>query len=319
MNKIFITGISGMIGFHLSLLLKKMNYHVVGIDNYNTYYDVNLKYDRTKILQESGITVLNDDVLRTNKWSDYLNNVDCVIHLAASVGIRHSSENPYEYIENNIVATQKLIDACCKNSINNVIYASTSCVQHGQKLPFKESDNPGMQTSAYGYTKRVNECQFLASQIHKTAGLRFFTVYGPYGRPDMALFDFTKHIFREKEITLFNNGDMKRDFTYVEDIVDGISLVLKKILSDDIHQKYNEIYNIGRGESIDLMDFVRAIEKNVGKKALIKYGEKHFADLKETWADTSEIKKLGYEPKTSIENGVEKFVNWYREYYRGEL
>lgn len=314
MNKIFITGISGMIGYHLSLLLKKLNYSVSGIDNFNSYYDVNLKYDRSKILRENGISVLNDDVLRTTKWNSYLGDVDCVIHLAASVGIRHSSINPYEYIENNIVASQKLIDACQKESIKNVIYASTSCVQHGQSLPFKESDNPGLQTSPYGYTKRVNECQFLASDINRTVGLRFFTVYGPYGRPDMALFDFTKNIFDEKAITLFNNGDMKRDFTYVEDIVHGISLVLKKILSDE-YQKYDEIYNIGRGESVDLMNFVHAIENNVGKKAIIEYAEKHFADLKETWADTSKIQELGYNPKTSILDGVTKFVNWYKNYY----
>jgi len=252
--------------------------------------------------------------LRTNKWSSYLKDVDCVIHLSASVGIRHSLENPYEYIENNIVATQKLIDACQQYDINNVIYASTSCVQHGQPLPFKESDNPSHQICSYGYTKRVNECQFLSSNIDKTVGLRFFTVYGPYGRPDMALFEFTHNIFNDKEITLFNNGEMKRDFTYVEDIVQGISVVLNKVLNDN--HNYDEIYNIGRGEQVHLMDFVSSIEKHVGKKAKIKYGYLHPADLKETWADISKIKAIGYVPKTSIHEGVEKFVNWYREYYK---
>jgi len=313
MNRIFVTGISGMIGFHLSSYLKKLGYDVFGIDNFNDYYDPYLKYHRTQLLEKQKIFVRNDDILHTEEWQEYLKDVDCVIHLAAHAGVRHSIKNPYKYIENNIIGTQKLIDACEKYDINSVIYASTSCVQHGQTLPFSESDNPSLQTSPYGYTKRVNESQFLISNIQKTIGLRFFTAYGPYGRPDMALYDFTKNIFEEKEITLFNNGDMKRDFTYVEDIVQGVYLVLNDTLGNN--KEYNEIYNIGKGESVDLMRFVTAIEKNVGKKAKIKYGYKHPADLKETLANISKIKKLGYNPKTTIEDGVNKFVNWYRQYH----
>lgn len=303
-----------MIGFHLSSLLKKNGYNVFGVDNFNDYYDPQLKHHRKLLLKDQNIPVHDVDILNTNDWRIYLTKTDCVIHLAAHAGVRHSVNNPYMYIENNIVGTQKLIDACHQYDVKSVIYASTSCVQHGQPLPFKESDNPSMQTSPYGYTKRVNESQFLISNIQKTIGMRFFTAYGPYGRPDMALYDFTKNIFEEKEITLFNNGDMKRDFTYVEDIVQGVCLILDKILKDN--NNYHEIYNIGKGEKVDLMRFVHAIEKNVGKKALIKFGYKHPADLKETWADISKIKMLGYEPKTTIENGVKKFVKWYKEYYK---
>lgn len=311
--KIFVTGISGMIGMHSALKLKKNGYEVTGIDNFNNYYDVVLKYERAKILRENGISVLSDDIRKSNDWKTYLKDVDVVLHLAAYAGVRHSLKNPYEYIDNNIVGTQRLIDECEKYNVKNVVYASTSCVQHGQPLPFKETDNPTHQTSPYGWTKRANECQFLTSKIKRKVGLRFFTVYGPYGRPDMALFDFTKKIMNGEQITVFNNGDMKRDFTYVEDIVSGIEIIVRKVLFDT--DNYHDIYNLGRGEQVQLMDFILEIEKNVGKKADIKFADLHPADLKETWADTTKIQQLGYNPQTSIAEGVEKFVNWYREYF----
>lgn len=313
MNKVFVTGISGMIGMYAALKLKKNGHEVTGIDNFNSYYDVVLKYERAKILRENGISVLRDDICKSNDWKTYLKDVDVVLHLAAYAGVRHSLENPYEYIDNNIVGTQRLIDECEKYNVKNVVYASTSCVQHGQPLPFKETDSPTHQTSPYGWTKRTNECQFLTSKIKRKVGLRFFTVYGPYGRPDMALFDFTKKIMNGEQITVFNNGDMKRDFTYVEDIVSGIEIIVRKVLFDT--DNYHDIYNLGRGEQVQLMNFISEIEKNVGKKAYIKFADLHPADLKETWADTTKIKQLGYNPQTSIAEGIEKFVNWYREYF----
>jgi len=315
--KIFVTGIAGMIGMHTAIKLKDNGHTVSGIDSFNNYYDVNLKHDRATILRNKNVSVLNDNICNTNDWKNYLKNIDVVLHLAAYAGVRHSLDNPYEYIENNIIGTQRLIDACEKNNIKNVVYASTSCVQHGQSLPFKETDNPTHQTSPYGYTKRTNECQFLTSRIDRTIGLRFFTVYGPYGRPDMALFEFTRKIFDDEPITIFNHGDMKRDFTYVEDIVQGIELTIDKIYNDSI--KYNEIYNLGRGQQVNLMDFVLEIEKNVGKEAKKNFSHMHPADLKETWADTTKIRQLGYDPKTSISEGVERFVDWYREYYKKNI
>lgn len=302
-----------MIGMHVALLLKKNGHEVSGIDNFNDYYDVVLKYDRAKVLRENGISVLRDDIRGSNDWKIHLKNVDVVLHLAAFAGVRHSLKNPYAYIDNNIVGTQRLIDECEKNGINNIVYASTSCVQHGQPLPFKETDNPTHQTSPYGWTKRINECQFLTSKIKRKIGLRFFTVYGPYGRPDMALFDFTKKILNEETITVFNNGDMKRDFTYVEDIVSGIEIVILKIINDT--DQYHEIYNLGRGEQVQLMDFISEIEKNVNKKANVKFADMHPADLKETWADTTKIQQLGYNSQTSIADGVKSFVEWYKNYY----
>jgi UDP-glucuronate 4-epimerase len=184
---------------------------------------------------------------------------------------------------------------------------------HGQPLPWNEHDRPGFQNNPYGWSKRANECQFMHSNITNHAGLRFFTVYGPYGRPDMALFGFTKKILEDQTIDLFNYGDMKRDFTYVEDIVQGITLVI-----NNTHSKESlaEIYNIGFGESVNLMDFLHHIEDQLGKKAVTNLLPKHPADVPATWADTTKISKLGYKSKTNIASGVEKFVAWYREYYK---
>jgi UDP-glucuronate 4-epimerase len=241
---------------------------------------------------------------------------DLVIHLAAYAGVRHSFNNPMEYIENNILGTQNLIVACEKNKVDNIIYASTSCVMSGNELPWKEDEPTLHQLNPYGYTKRTNECQFKTSRIYRNIGLRFFTVYGPWGRPDMALFSFSRAILKGEEIGLFNYGDMKRDFTYVDDIVQGISIVTNKILSVDI--PLSEIYNIGYGQQVELMDFVKEIEHNFGKKAIIEYLPKHPADSQETWSDTTKLQDLGYKPTTSIKDGVKKFADWYKEFYGEE-
>lgn len=309
---IFITGISGMIGFHAAKHLTEKGHTVTGIDNFNDYYEVTLKRAREKILNDKyGIEVVEADI----QFADYdklLKNVDLVLHLAAYANPRHSLAEPQYYIDTNITGTQRLIEGCERNCIEDVVYASSSCVMHGQPLPWNEHDRPGHQNNPYGWSKRANECQFMHSKIAKTTGLRFFTVYGPYGRPDMALFLFTRGIIDGTPITLFNYGDMIRDFTFVDDIIQGVELV---ITESKKHDRFHEIYNIGYGDKVNLMDFVHHIEKNVGKTGVYNKLPPHPADVPATWSDTTKLQKLGYNPSTPIEQGVEKFVKWYREYY----
>ena len=210
------------------------------------------------------------------------NDFDIVMHLAAYAGVRHSLVEPEKYITNNIVGTHNLIEACKKADIKKIVYASTSCVMAGNPLPWNESEKLGYQLNPYGYTKATNESQFMASDFTSAIGLRFFTVYGPWGRPDMALFDFTNNIVKGNSIKLFNHGDMIRDFTYVDDIVQGIEIILNHAMKWDI----KEIYNIGYGEQVQLMDFVDHIEKNLGREAIKEYVPKHPADTQATWSNT---------------------------------
>jgi UDP-glucuronate 4-epimerase len=234
---------------------------------------------------------------------------DVIIHLGAMAGVRDSLGKEKSYHQNNIDATQNLIDICKRHLPDTrIVYASTSCVYAGSPVPWVEGKETGKQLNAYGYTKWANECQMQSSGLN-TVGLRFFTVYGPWGRPDMALFDFTKNILDGKEITVYNYGDMKRDFTYVDDILDGIEVVL-----DNTDIESGEIFNIGRGEQVALMDFINEIEKNTGKEAIKNLAPKHPADTLETWSNTSKLQALGYEPKVSIAEGVERFYEWYKEY-----
>ena len=305
--KILITGGAGFIGYHLTRELERRGNTVVGIDNFNDYYDVKLKEARAERLQN----VIMCDLV--NKA--HLDNVikkekpDVVIHLAAYAGVRHSLEHPRKYIDVNIVGTQNLIEVCEANNVKKVVYASTSCVMAGNELPWKEDEPTGHQLNPYGFSKRTNECQFKTSKIQNTIGLRFFTVYGPWGRPDMALFTFTKNIIEGKPIVAFNYGNMIRDFTYVDDIVSGICIVTEANIAN------GEIFNIGRGEQVQLMDFIQHIEKNVGKEAIIDLQPKHPADTQATWSDTTKLQALGYKPTVSIGEGVENFVKWYKEYY----
>lgn len=309
--KVLITGMAGFIGFHTALRFKNEGHEVVGFDNFNDYYDVKLKTDRETILHDNGIYCHHIDLL----WPSEVNRLirqekpDLVIHLAAYAGVRHSMEHASKYILNNVLGTQHVIDACEKAGIQNVIYASTSCTMHGNPLPWNESDKLGHQLNPYGYTKVTNEHQFHASKIPNAVGARFFTVYGPWGRPDMALFSFTKAILADEEITIFNNGNMKRDFTFVEDIVDGLYRISQNMTPRDT-------YCAGFGQQVNLMDFVAEIEKNVGKEARKKFAGLHPADAQETWSDTRKLQSLGYNPSTPISEGVKKFYEWYREYYR---
>lgn len=313
--KIAITGIAGFIGYHTALHFARMGHQVHGFDNYNPYYDPNLKFDRMGELRaQARIEVATID-LNSSKVHEYLHKLkpDLVIHLAASAGVRVSLEEPIAYIDNNIKGTQNLINACERAGIENVIYASTSCVMQGCPVPWTEDMMAKNHLSPYGYTKACNEQQFHVSKIKNTVGLRFFTVYGPWGRPDMALFTFTKKMIYNQPITVYNNGDMKRDFTYVDDIVQGIYLVSQNMTERDI-------YNIGYGKQVDLMDFIHEIESNLGNgKAEYDFQPAHPADAKETWSDTTKLQKLGYKPTTPISVGVKNFVDWYKEYYHETL
>jgi len=308
--KIFITGIAGFIGFHLARSLKEDGHEIWGVDNFNSFlYDSEIKGDRAEILTNEGIEVIERamqylklDVIRP----------DIVVHLAAHAGVRKSLEYPNIYIQNNIVNTQRLIDEMVRCGINKVVYASSSSVMNGNDLPWNEDDPTHHQLNPYSMSKMANECQFKSSDIDTTIGLRFFTVYGPWGRPDMALFKFTKNIIEGKPIDVYNYGNMKRDFTYIEDIVDGT----KDVINRAMNIEGNEIYNIGRGKQIPLMGFIHQIEKNVGQKADIKLLSKHPADAEETWSDITKLKSLGWHPHTSVEDGVKQFVDWYKNYYQ---
>ena len=315
MPRICITGGAGFIGYHAGIALKKSGYDVIGFDNFNDYYDPKLKWDRLTELNKHDIPVFDFDLKEKHNVEKFMRDrqPNIILHLGAYAGVRHSLEDPDKYIQNNIIGTHNLIEACQKYNINKIIYASTSCVMAGNKLPWKEDDKCGYQLNPYGYTKMTNESQMMASKIPVTVGLRFFTVYGPWGRPDMALFDFTKKIINGESIELFNYGRMVRDFTYVDDIVDGIKIVIENSTRYD---KLKEVYNIGRGERVQLMDFVTHIEKNLGRIADKKLVEKHPADTEETWSDTTKLQQLGYNPKISIAEGVEKFIKWYKSYYK---
>ena len=309
MKKVLVTGAAGFIGSQLCDRLQRQGLEVKGLDNFNNHlYTPSLKRDR---MVHFGIDIWGCDLRDELKVEALLRDYqpDTIIHLAAMAGVRDSLGKEKSYHQNNIDATQNIIDVCKEHLPDTrIVYASTSCVYAGSPVPWVEGKETGKQLNAYGYTKWANECQMQSSGLN-TVGLRFFTVYGPWGRPDMALFDFTKNILDEQEITVYNYGDMKRDFTYVEDILDGIEIVLG---NTDIES--GEIFNIGRGEQVALMDFINEIEKNTGKEAIKNLAPKHPADTLETWSDTTKLEALGYQPKVSIAEGVERFYEWYKDY-----
>ena len=311
MKKYLITGAAGFIGSQLYNRLRKRSAMVQGIDNYNDHlYSPTLKVDRCEHFR---LDVTYLDIRNEYHLEEFLVRYQPtdIIHLATHAGVRDSFGKEKQYHENNIDGTQNLIDLCKKHLPDvRIVYASTSCVFAGSELPWTEGKETGKQLNPYGWSKWANECQMQSSGLH-TIGLRFFTVYGPWGRPDMALFDFTKKILAGEEITVYNYGDMKRDFTYVEDILDGIECVL------DSQAEAGEIFNIGRGQPVQLMDFIKEIEKNTGKEAIMKLAPKHPADTQDTWSNTSKLEALGYHPTTNVEDGIRKFYEWYVEYNNG--
>ena len=312
LERILVTGAGGFIGSQLMNRLKtRAGTLTIGLDNFNDHlYSPTLKKDR---INHFDIDVRYVDLRNEYHLEEFLtrHRPTTIVHLAAHAGVRDSFGKEKQYHANNIDATQNLIDLCKKHLPDvRIIYASTSCVFAGSELPWTEGNETGKQLNPYGYTKWANECQMQCSGLN-TTGLRFFTVYGPWGRPDMALFTFTKKILADEPIDVYNYGDMMRDFTYVEDILDGIECVL------DADIPSGEIYNIGRGQPVQLMDFIREIEKNCGKQATYNMMPKHPADTLGTWSNTDKLASLGYRPDTNVADGIRNFYEWYVEYHNG--
>lgn len=313
--RILVTGGAGFIGSNLTKKLIDREDSVVILDNFNDYYDPQLKEDRIKKFLKGYKFKLYRGDIRDEKILEKIfkkEKIDKVVHLAAMAGVRYSLEHPNLYYEVNVMGTQNMLNMAVKYNIKNFVYASSSSVYgNNKKLPFSESDNVDAQISPYAASKKANELQaHVYSHIYKlpTTGLRFFTVYGPWGRPDMALFLFTKNIIEGEEIKVYNHGNMTRNFTYVDDIANGIMTVLDKNLAC-------EVVNIGGDREEKLTRFIEVIEKNIGKAAKKKMMPMQPGDVPSTVADVKKLRKLGWKPTTRIEKGIENFVAWYKDYY----
>lgn len=332
---LLITGTSGFIGFHLAHKLLKNGYKVVGIDSMNDYYDVRLKEDRLSILSEN-----ENFLFFKQKLEDYdslkkifeEHNFEIVVNLAAQAGVRYSLTNPQAYINSNITGFLNILEACRHNNVGHLLYASSSSVYGANKsMPFRVKDTVDHPISLYAASKKSNE---LMAHTYATnfglpvTGLRFFTVYGPWGRPDMALFLFTKAILNNDPIDVYNHGEMSRDFTYVDDIVEGIVRLFDHPPTGSSEwdaQNPNpsssfspyQLFNIGNNEPVPLLDFIKAIEDATGRKAIMNFMPIQPGDVPATYADVSALKELtGYKPKTPVREGVQKFVEWYKCYYK---
>lgn len=313
--KILLTGAAGFIGFHTAKVLLARGDSVIGLDNINKYYDPTLKEERLRQLKEiPGFTFVKGDIRDRDTVRDAMNGVDRVCHLAAVAGVRHSFEHPEDYISNNINGFFTVLDEVRLQKIPGLIYASSSSVYgDNTKSPSSEEDQVDDQTSLYGMNKKDNE--LMAHVYHKlygthVTGLRFFTVYGPWGRPDMALFLFTDAILNDNEMQVFGEGKMQRDFTYIDDIVSGVVASIDKNYEE-------EVFNLGCGRQEELMDFIHMIEQSCNKEGKKNFLPMQKGDVRASSADISRAKeKLGYEPKTQIKDGIPKFVQWYKEYYK---
>ena len=336
-EKIIVTGSAGFIGFSVCLKLLKRGEKVVGIDNHNNYYDPSIKEARVqKLLENQHYHHYKIDLIDNNILEEIFQKFKPkkVINLAAQAGVRYSMENPSAYIQSNVVGFMHILENCKKYDIKHLVYASTSSVYGANtKMPFSENDSANHPLSIYAATKKTNELMAHAySHLYHlpTTGLRFFTVYGPWGRPDMALFKFTRAILEGKAIELFNHGKHSRDFTYIDDIVDGVLKILdnparsnskwSSINPDPATSKSPwRLYNIGNNKRVNLMDYVSALEKTLGKKAKIKFLPLQPGDVPDTDADIKNIReKFDYKPSTSVIKGVTKFVEWFNNYYHSE-
>ena len=337
--KVLVTGAAGFIGFYVCKILLAKGHTVVGLDNINDYYDVNLKLSR---LKELGIDKNEAEVFNTicnSKNDDFsfikmnLENreelpklfknekFDIVCNLAAQAGVRYSIENPETYVDSNLVGFLNILECCRHNDIKHLVYASSSSVYGlNEKIPFSTDDNVDHPISLYAATKKSNELMaHTYSHLFKvpTTGLRFFTVYGPWGRPDMAMFLFTDAIVNDRPIKVFNHGKMERDFTYIDDIVEGVIRVIEKSPKDRIENNdYYKVYNIGNNDSVKLLDFINEIEINLDKIASKDMLPMQPGDVERTWADVDDlIKDYDYHPNTSIKVGVKSFIDWFKDYY----
>lgn len=313
---VFITGAAGFIGFHLAKKLCELGHKVIGYDNFNSYYDPKLKQQRALELAKSGIHVIQGEL---TDMSNLLNSIEehhttDLIHLAAQAGVRYSLTDPRTYLKSNMDGFLNVLEACRIHPTIKLIYASSSSVYGlNKKQPFSVDDRTDHQASLYGVTKKANE--LMAQTYHHlfnftAVGLRFFTVYGPWGRPDMAYFSFTRDILAQKPIELFNQGKMQRDFTYIDDIVDGIIGAIEK-------GQGAEIYNLGHHKPNELLHLIALIEKELGIKAQKILMPMQMGDVLSTYADiTSSQEKLGFHPKTTLEEGIPRFIQWYKDYYK---
>ena len=334
-KKIIVTGSAGFIGSSLCLKLLERGDNIIGIDNHNDYYDPKIKEARIERLikfsnyQHCRIDI-SDHKNLNNIFKDH--NVKKVVNLAAQAGVRYSMENPLAYINSNIVGFAHILENCRNYDVEHLVYASTSSVYGANtKMPFSENDSANHPLSVYAASKKSNELMAHAySHLYRlpTTGLRFFTVYGPWGRPDMALFKFTKSILEEKSIDVYNNGNHTRDFTYIDDIVGGILKTLDNTATvnnnwdgsspDPASSKAPwSIYNIGNNKPIELMDYIKALEETLDKKAIINFLPLQPGDVPDTYANTDNLKnKFNYKPSTSVIEGVSNFVNWYKDYFK---
>lgn len=334
MKKILVTGAAGFIGFYLVKRLLERGDKVVGIDNINDYYDVSLKYGR---LKETGIArkdIVDGIPLQSNLYSNYRfikldlierdeisslfenEKFDVVCNLAGQAGVRYSIDHPFSYIESNVVGFANVLEACRRHKVGHFVYASSSSIYGlNEKIPYSEEDQVDRPVSLYAATKKSNElmAHSYSNLYHlPTTGVRFFTVYGPWGRPDMAPYLFMESIMKGNSIKVFNNGNLERDFTYIDDIIQGVE---KLIDAPAVDQTPYKIYNIGHSIPVNLMDFIRTIEQVTGKEAIKEYVGMQPGDVYRTYADTRRLEKdFGYKPQTSIQEGINKFYEWYVKY-----
>lgn len=321
--KYLVTGVAGFIGMHVAKSLLKQNKAVIGIDNLDNYYDVNLKIARLRNLKKyKKFKFFKQDIKNLSSLSSiFKKKIDYVIHLAAQAGVRYSIKKPMNYIKNNVVGFQNILDCSIKYRVKHLLYASSSSV-YGSSItyPFKENQKIDEPLSMYAVSKKTNELMaHTYSYLYKlpTTGLRFFTVYGPWGRPDMALFIFTDSILKNKILKVFNHGNMIRDFTYIDDIVSAISKLIKKVPNTDIKKNPYAIFNVGLGRPIKLIKFIKIIEKNLCKKSKIQFVDMQKGDVKKTYSDVKKLRELiNYYPKTKPEKGIKYFIKWYRQFYK---
>jgi UDP-glucuronate 4-epimerase len=332
--RVLVTGAAGFIGFHLSQRLLARGDEVIGLDNLNNYYDVSLKKDRLAQLQEkSGFSFYQLDLADREGMAQLFaeQRFDIVVNLAAQAGVRYSLKNPHAYIDSNLVGFINVLEGCRHSGVQHLVFASSSSVYGANtKTPFSVHDNVDHPVSLYAATKKANELMaHTYSHLYglPTTGLRFFTVYGPWGRPDMALFLFTKAILAGQPIDVFNYGKMQRDFTYIDDIVEGVVRVGDKIPEPNPNWSGNDpalgsskapykLYNIGNNQPVELMHFIEVLENCLGRKAEKKMLPIQLGDVPITYADVDDLfQDVGFKPSTSIEVGIERFLGWYRSYY----
>jgi UDP-glucuronate 4-epimerase len=333
-NKVLVTGAAGFIGYHLSKRLLESGSSAIGIDNLNSYYDVSLKEARLERLKRfENYSFLKIDISHKEAVEKVFesNQFDVVVNLAAQAGVRYSLENPQAYVDANIVGFVNILECCRHYSVKHLVFASSSSVYGANtKMPFSVHHNVDHPVSLYAASKKANELMaHTYSHLYglPCTGLRFFTVYGPWGRPDMALFLFTKAILEEKPIKVFNHGRMQRDFTYIDDIIEGVVRVMGRIPKPDPTWSGDDpdpgssyagykIYNIGNNHPVELMEFIAVIEKVLGKEAKKEFLDLQPGDVPATYADVDDlIRDVGFKPSTPIETGIKRFIEWFKEYY----